>query len=203
MSLIGFDLDDVLVDCVPRFLEWYNLMHSASFKYEDITDHGLYKIWGIEKKEMIDLLCRFLSTDFAMGMDLVDGAKKGVDDLLSKGNEGFITTARPIDFKEPTIRLVNRDFRGKFLRGPYFSDDFIGDGRMKKKSEILIELGADYLIDDSLEYCVDCAQAGIKVILFDRPWNRKEYGKLEDLGISRGLGWYGKNGYPGVIDLIE
>jgi len=55
-----------------------------------------------------------------------------------------------------------------YLKNEHFagSDEF-------KKSAICKELGVDLIIEDAPHYIEDCSEAGIKVFIFDRPWNQE------------------------------
>ncbi|CAO3593717.1 unnamed protein product [Absidia cylindrospora] len=48
----------------------------------------------------------------------------------------------------------------------------------KRKATICHEIGVDVLIDHQLEHCVECAQAGVDVLLYDRKgqykWNHQQ-----------------------------
>lgn len=53
------------------------------------------------------------------------------------------------------------------------------------KAEICLAEGIPILIEDHKDYSLSCAEKGIKVILFDKPWNRD----FEHDNITRVAGW--------------
>lgn len=70
-------------------------------------------------------------------------------------------------------------------KGNFFIRKSVRDNS-KSKAEICKEIQADILIEDNLKYAQQVAQAGIKVLLFDYPWNQSS--NLNPL-IIRVCGW--------------
>lgn len=62
----------------------------------------------------------------------------------------------------------------------YFGNHWSLSGPVRKKSEICKSIGAQILIDDNPTYAVECAAAGIHVLLFDwndsYPWSKLQEG---------------------------
>jgi hypothetical protein len=58
----------------------------------------------------------------------------------------------------------------------YFGNHFALEGASRSKSEICASIGAQVLIDDNVGYALDCAAAGISVLLYDweggYPWSK-------------------------------
>jgi uncharacterized HAD superfamily protein len=46
--------------------------------------------------------------------------------------------------------------------------------KKRLKSAMCKELGIQVMIDDHMSVAKDCAEAGIRVLLFDQPWNQGE-----------------------------
>ncbi len=55
------------------------------------------------------------------------------------------------------------------LQDVYFGNHWSLEGVSRKKSDICKSIGAGVLIDDNPTYAMECAQAGIHVLLYD--WN--------------------------------
>jgi uncharacterized HAD superfamily protein len=91
--------------------------------------------------------------------------------VLSQKNRLFIITARPSFVREETERWVDQFFNGNFSGIFYSSNHYSGEPG-KQKSEICKDLGVSVMVDDSLDYLVQCAAGGIKGVLFDYPWNQ-------------------------------
>jgi uncharacterized HAD superfamily protein len=89
---------------------------------------------------------------------------------LVEKNEIVIITARPARWKEKTDAWVK-----KYLKIPFkifYSSDFHKESN-KTKAQLCHELGVNVMIEDVEDCAIGCANLNIKVILFDRPWNKK------------------------------
>ena len=53
----------------------------------------------------------------------------------------------------------------------HFGNHFALEGASRRKSEICRDVGAHVLVDDNPQYALDCAEAGVEVVLFD--WERR------------------------------
>lgn len=173
---IGVDLDDVMVDLVHPFLEFYNRKYKKSFSYEDIKSYNFWESGiGNTREEAIRFVEEFSDSDEFERIGLVEGTYEGISELKRSG-EVFVITSRPIKFEDKTRRFLEYHF--PFRLPVYFSTDFHG-GEGKTKAGFTKKLGVDYFIDDCLKYATDCAKFCKKVLLFNRPWN---HGSLDGNG---------------------
>eukprot|EP00959_Pyramimonas_sp_CCMP1952_P301737 6313326-Pyramimonas_sp.AAC.1 len=89
----------------------------------------------------------------------------------------MVVTSRQHVIQEPTLLWLEENFPGVFT-SVHFGNHFAMEGTSRKKSEICRELNADVLIDDNPGYAMDCAEAGMQVLLFDwnleYPWSKTE-----------------------------
>ena len=116
----------------------------------------------------------FESEHFATGIPPVPGAREALA-RLGADHELVVVTSRQFVIKEPTIAWVDQHFPGIFSE-LHFGNHFALEGPSKPKSELCRELGAEVLIDDNPVYALECARAGIDVLLFDwalgYPWSK-------------------------------
>ena len=75
---------------------------------------------------------------------------------------------------DDTIKWINNNFPNTFSRIYFAYNHFIQGEDKKTKEEICFDLNVDILIEDNLEHAKNCASKGIKVLLFDAPWNKSE-----------------------------
>ena len=103
----------------------------------------------------------------------VAGAKNAVK-KLNLNHQLFAITSRP-DVTEPMTRIwIKRNFLDGF-QGVHFSNHFVLQTKNKKtKSDICKQLGVEIMIDDHIDYALDCSQNGIPVLLMDATWNQDE-----------------------------
>lgn len=101
--------------------------------------------------------------------------KEGAREILSQLKEYFvfhIVTARPNYAKNVTLAWIHQYFDGIF-EDVHFANHYSLDGLPITKADICKRIHATLLIDDSLKYAKNCAEANIPVILFgEYPWNR-------------------------------
>ncbi|KAL9819685.1 hypothetical protein AtNW77_Chr4g0311991 [Arabidopsis thaliana] len=79
--------------------------------------------------------------------------------------------------KEHTLEWIEIHFPGLFKQ-IHFGNHFALHGESRPKSEICRSFGAEILIDDNPRYAEECANIGMKVLLFDYensyPWSKTE-----------------------------
>ena len=92
-----------------------------------------------------------------------------VIEKLNKKHEIIIVTSRTKAKEEKTRKWIKRFINCAeeifFIRKNYSE-------KPKTKAEICKEINADILIEDNLTYAKSCAENGIKVLLFNYPWNQ-------------------------------
>lgn len=170
---IAIDVDEVLAEYQNGFIEFHNKYYGTNLKRHHFAkSYKLEDAWGGTEDEAIDKVYHFYQTKDFKKMEPVPGAIEAVRKLAQK-HDLFVVTSRQ-NFASPvTLEWLDKHFPDTFS-GILFANHFAKEGAPKDKSEICKEIGAELLIDDSLTYAKDCAKKGIKVKLFDRPWNQTE-----------------------------
>lgn len=165
---IGVDIDDVIAGFMKSYLEFYNKKYNTQINLQDIKNYHLWKT-GIHKskedshKEISEFQNSF---DFEK-IDLIDGAKEGLNNL-SEFYQIYFITSRPEELKDKTIAFFNKYFPNKEFNILY-SGDVYGDNL--SKSEICKTFEISVIIEDNPDYALDCASNGVKVFLLNKPWN--------------------------------
>lgn len=173
---IGIDIDEVLVEFVEGYLEIYKFKFWKEFSKKNLYSYNLWEPLGISKEESIQLAFDFYKSNKFDNIKLVKLAKESIYKLL-ENHEIIFITSRPELVREKTEDFLSRIFLDKKFK-IVFSDDFFGGN--KKKSFFCIKLGIFIILEDNRDYALDCAKMGIKVILFDKPWN-KDFIKHENI----------------------
>lgn len=111
-----------------------------------------------------------------MGIHPIPGARQALQ-KLSKCCTLTIVTSRQNAIKDHTIEWIEKHYP-RLFQEIHFGNHFALDGHSRPKSEICRSLGAKVLIDDNPKYAIECAEAGIRVLLFDYensyPWSKME-----------------------------
>lgn len=171
--IIAIDIDEVLCDSITPILDFYNTNYNGNLSMQDLSRFVYLGFLGNTKEEAGKKLLHYNSTDGHLKSNPIDGAKEAVD-ILSKKHELKIITSRPYYIKDETVTWLNQHFPNKFNEIIFNNTDNRNShkpGNGRQKSEILNEIGAEVLIEDMLNYAIDCPNH-IKVFLIDKPWNQ-------------------------------
>jgi uncharacterized HAD superfamily protein len=181
---IGIDLDDTLADTMPAVLKFHNEVYNSGLS-EDVASYSDYNdSWPFGHEENLKRFYEFFDHDLHHNAKPAQGAVAAIKEL-AKNHKLYIITARPADVREQTARWVEKNFPG-MIDELYFANLWANDSLSpRQKSEICAELGAEIMIEDRFEHARDCALAGQKVFLLDRPWNQGDL----PAGVKRFISW--------------
>ena len=92
---------------------------------------------------------------------------------LKKFHKLYNTTSRPNEIIKETYEQIEKYYTDSFSGIFFSSNNYAGWKNCgKTKAEICLEIGASLMIEDSLEYALECAEREVKVFLLDAPWNQ-------------------------------
>jgi len=169
---IAVDLDDVLANHFPEFLQFHNRTWGTNLTPEDFqASVGYWKDVGITKEEGMARLMAFTKTEQFRNQSPVPGAIEAVNYLASR-HQLLVITARSEEYTAVTLEWLGHHFPKAFER-VYFTNHIGTNQHLPKRSklEICQEVGAQLIIDDWPNIVVECAGADIPAFLFTRPWN--------------------------------
>ncbi|KAG9017622.1 hypothetical protein FRB90_000492 [Tulasnella sp. 427] len=176
--IIAVDFDDVLVATNLAAAQWHNREYGTKMALEDFLYYHWWKnpYWG-PMKETVAKVLRFYTADEYKQAGPVLDAPRICKQLKAMGYRLIIVTARSDEHRKITEDAINKYFPGVF-DGLEFTASIGGRGSSQlTKPQMLKQLGASMLIDDSLDNCMDCAKSGIPVLLFgDYEWNKRRSG---------------------------
>lgn len=169
-KVLAVDNDDVLFGLVEAIFAYYNSLYKTDFKLKDQIVFNLDATFQLSEAETIDLIYRFYRSRYLLNTKPIPGALANLKKLKQQYDLVLIT-ARPTFTKSVTLRALKEHFPDIFSE-VYLTNAFSKSGRKKLKSEVCLEVGARLMIDDAMHNAEDCADKGIPVILFRRPWNQ-------------------------------
>jgi len=169
---IAFDLDDVLLEVTPLFLQWYNQKKGTSFRYEDIQTYHYGEALGFSKEEEAALIDEFALQDTLYRQPADPQAKKTVR-RLSRKSELYIITSR-FTALEKCEDWVRREFGTIFKSIIFKNRQGSVDDEKPPKWQVAQEQGIRILVDDALHHLIPAAERGLGAIILDKPWNREE-----------------------------
>lgn len=170
---IAVDIDDVLGLSADEFIRYTNKKWGTNLTIEDYDEHW-GKVWKINDQQEAD---RRMHEYIQYANPLVKSHSDALEVLskLSKNYKLVITTARLLLYQNETRDWIETHYGDLFSEIHYAKrlDEVTKEKIPASKTEILNEVGAQFLIDDQPHHCIAAAGAGIKSILFgDYAWNR-------------------------------
>jgi uncharacterized HAD superfamily protein len=183
---IGVDIDDTLLDFVGSFIEYSKKIKEIDLKREDFRTYSFDKVLKLPSMgEAIQIVFEFYDSDFFRKMPPLSGSTEAISNL-KKNYELYIITSRPDYLYNATMNQLWNNFRNIFLDVLFSSNHYTGTKNSgKSKAEICLNYGISTMVDDSLEYALQCTDKGLEVILIDAPWNQNG----EHEGITRVNNW--------------
>ncbi len=168
--IIACDMDDVLVDFWPTLLAFYNERHKTDFCKDHFLSYSAWETWGGTREEAIEECYEFYKTDAFKMITPVNGAVTAVNHLVD-AHELSVVTGRPHETADTTRESLDIHFFGRF-NSVYHTNAFSRINAPSSKADVCAEIGATVIIEDYLGHAIECANAGMRVLLFDQPWNR-------------------------------
>lgn len=169
---IGVDLDSVLADIMTPLFGYHNRVYKTNHRINQSRDYNLSILWNCSAKETLKRIHDFYdSTDFLTSKP-IPGAKQGIK-YLSKKYRLSVVTSRPHSISTITKNWIDTYFPKLFQT--IHATNWVAKNQnepRQKKSEVCQRLGIDLIIEDALEFALDCAANNIRVILMNMPWNQ-------------------------------
>lgn len=170
---VAADADEVLLDFIPRLIDFYNRRFGMNLTSEDYIYYDLEKVWNTTRHEAVEIINNFYRSQEFKQILPVKGAQEAIK-ILSKSNELSVVTSRP-----PFIEVDTRDSLNKHF-GNVFSEIFLNGqygihSSGLDKSGYCLKNGIFVILEDNLDVAQKCAEKDITIFLFDKPWNRQSF----------------------------
>jgi len=191
---IAVDVDEVLGRFVHSLNAFCDETYSCQYHVKDYFVYDFARVWQCSQDESNRRVHEFFdSVHFRDGIEVIPGSYESLlrlKESISNIKLNVVTSRQHV-IQDHTMEWLENHFPDTF-DAVYFGNHFALEGVSKKKSEICAEIGASVLIDDNPVYAMECAQAGIKVLLYDwelqYPWSKTKEGP-EHENIIRVSSW--------------
>ena len=171
---IGVDIDGVVSDSYPAWLQELNLHYGKNI--EVVDDYDMHLVFDVPSDDMNNFFEGNVERLLMMPKP-VTGAKEGIETLLREGHEVIYVTARTPEQKDITERWLS-------LNGiPYQHVLFSG---FKSKVELIKKWRIQVFIEDYQVNAKAIAEIGVPVLLLNASYNIK---KQLSTGITRCQSW--------------
>ncbi|MBI4155789.1 MAG: hypothetical protein HY507_00980 [Candidatus Zambryskibacteria bacterium] len=167
--IIGFDLDDVLLNFQDTMRVYHNETYGTKDTLEDSRVWNLWERWNCTPEESVRRLKEFFEHPSHYNVVPLPGSVEAVQEL-KKNHTLVIVSAKPENLKQRTFEWLDKYFPNSFAKVIFTRPHY--DPNKRKKSEVCKELGIEVFIEDAPHNAEDVASAGIPVLLFDWPWNQ-------------------------------
>uniref|UniRef100_A0A061R900 Haloacid dehalogenase-like hydrolase superfamily protein n=1 Tax=Tetraselmis sp. GSL018 TaxID=582737 RepID=A0A061R900_9CHLO len=165
---VAVDVDEVLAQFVDSLNRYYFNRFGTQYQVSDYFEYCYRKIWNCSQDESADIVHAFFDSQFFLeDLRPLPGAFDALS-CLSDYVDLEVVTARQNVIKDHTLDWLDTHFPGVFS-AVHFGNHWAKEGKSLPKSQICKNIGAACIIDDNPGYAVECAEAGIDVLLFD--WN--------------------------------
>jgi 5'(3')-deoxyribonucleotidase len=155
---IAVDIDEVLCPFLLPMAKWKGLKikkNNFPYVYRDIFD-----IPELKSREMV---YGFYESDEFRHLEPIQGARSGITRLYDEGYKIYIVTGRQSRVRDETERWLNWNF-------PFQIHDLIMTNSYTPnelaKEDICKGIGANMIIDDNYDICVQCETNHIKALNF-------------------------------------
>lgn len=181
MSIFVSDIDDVILHWVLSVCGYTAREHGMTTQYDDFTTFEFVRVWNTTVEECDRILDGYFeSVDFLNLKPRVD-AVVGLNSLKNSGRTLHALTSRHDLIRDHTLLTIPQILPDVFS-GIHFSSNIHTDRSSgKSKTEVLVDLNADYFSEDNLHYAFEAADVVQFVYLFRHPWNRNYTSKPDNV----------------------
>lgn len=187
MKTVAIDIDDVLSMSARGLTTFSNEKWGTTLTEADFTE-DLGAMWDVDHDEITRRLKVYFASDITKDFLPMPGAAMALGELALR-YKLVLVTSRVEQMMPVTREWVDRNFEGVpfEIYGSGIWDKLEKDAHKQTKSQVCINLGADYLLDDQLKHCTAVSKCGIKAILFGNyAWNQAD---SLPKGVQRAENW--------------
>ena len=173
---IYIDFDDCLSESGRAFGQLAADLFGKNVPYEEIKYFNLQQAFDLTDEQYDELLIRGHEPDFLLSFEEAPGASSVINEWLSQGHNVSIITGRPFSSYEPSRAWLDshglQDVKVYFL-DKYGRENFLKNCHFSLKLDDYYKMPFDYAVEDSpLAFKFFNHLPDLKVMVFDRPWNR-------------------------------
>lgn len=175
---IGIDIDNVIADSYPHYINAFNKKFGTSVKYKEVFHfYYLEKNVGVEETLVVEFIESIVhSEEFQLQIPPVVNSLNIINKWIKNGYSIHYITSRPSDTKNETLKwLKNQGFWVKGVTLDLYHEtehNFSHISRINNfKRNVADRKELDIFIEDS----IDIAKSlDIPVLLLDKPWNQSK-----------------------------
>ncbi|CAA6659277.1 unnamed protein product [Spirodela intermedia] len=187
--VVAVDVDEVLGSFLSALNKFIAEHYCADHALSEFYVYEFFKIWKCSRTEADIRVHEFFKTMyFKRGVQPIPGPVR----CSTSSRPSAIYPSRQNVIKDHTLEWLEEHYPGLFQEIHFGNHFALDGGHSRPKSEICRGMGARLLIDDNPRYALECAEAGISVLLFDYgnsyPWSKCPAAAAHPL-VTRVHGW--------------
>lgn len=174
---IYIDYDDCLCETARHFSILVKELFGLIVPYEDIRYFNLQKSFSLTEEQYEEMMIKAHRPEVLLSYEETPGAVATVNGWIDEGHEVSVITGRPFGAYEASREWLDRHGLERvrlFCLNKYGRDNFIKNSDFSLEVEDYYKMHFDYAIEDSpsafkfFEHLPE-----LKVMVYDRPWNRE------------------------------
>ncbi len=171
------DFDDCLCETARAFTDIAKRLFDKDVTYEEMKYFDLKKTFELNDEEYEQLMAEGHRSDMLIGYEETSGVSRVLNEWIDAGHEVYIITGRPYSTYEISRKWLDEHGleRAKlYFLNKYGRDFFYKDSEFNLELEDFYRMKFDYAVEDSpmaFKYLEHFPE--LKVMVFDRPWNRE------------------------------
>ena len=189
---IGVDLDDVLADFLSALIEYHNDTYRTSLTRDQFQSYRFWETWGGTKEEAIQKVYDFHKTQYSKSIKPIAGSQEAIR-ILKSDNDLCVITAKQDEIVDTVRAWVPKQYSDAFS-DIFFANHYSQNGSSRTKKQICDSNDVVLLIEDSLDYALECLSPKRTILLLDSPWNKCS-------GLPQGI--YRVHSWNEILDTIE
>ena len=173
---IYVDFDDCLCETARSFSRLAMEMFGKNVPYEEFRFFELNKTFDLNEDEYERFMIRGHEPEALLSIEETTGAASVINEWIASGHEVSIITGRPVSAYEASREWLNVHGLQKvrlYCLNKYGRDSFIKNSEFSLSIEDYYRMQFDFAVEDSpkafkfFDHFPD-----LRVLVFDRPWNR-------------------------------
>ncbi len=174
---IYIDFDDCLCETGRAFAGLVTDLFGINTPYEGMRYFNLQKAFDLTDEQYDLLLVKGHEPEVLLSFDETPGASAVINEWIGKGYDVSVITGRPYSTYETSRLWLDRhglrDAR-LYCLDKYGRENFLKDSAFSLEPEDYYRMRFDYAVEDSpLAFRFFDHLPDLKVMVFDRPWNRE------------------------------
>ncbi len=174
---IYVDFDDCLCETGRAFSSLAADLFGIRVPYEGMRFFNLQKAFGLTDEQYDRLLVKGHEPELLLSFEETPGAPETLRDWLARGHSVSVVTGRPFSSYEPSRAWLDRHGLRDvplYCLDKYGRENFLRGSAFSLTLEDYYKMRFDFAVEDSpLAFRFFSHLPDLRVLVFDRPWNRE------------------------------